>query len=60
MYGLGWETNNRVMTGLEAVSVRLTHPSGSQEAVPVTLAQDNKCYSAKIRWLHPGVHQNIA
>ena len=56
VYGLGWETNNRVMTGLEAVSVRLTHPSGSQEAVPVTLAQDNKCYSAKIRWLHPGVH----
>ena len=22
----------------------------------MTLAQDNKCYSAKIRWLHPGVH----
>lgn len=56
LHGLGWERNNRVMTGLEAVSVRLTHPSGSQEAVPVTLAKDNKSYTAKIRWLHPGSH----
>jgi len=56
LHGAGWETNNRVMTGLEAVSVRLTHPSGSQEAIPVTLSRDNKCYTAKIRWLHPGHH----
>lgn len=56
LHGLGWETNNRVMTGLEAVSIRLTHPSGAQEAVPVTLSKDHRCYAAKIRWLHPGHH----
>ena len=56
LHGAGWQTNGRVMTGLEAVSIRLTHPSGSQEAIPVTLSKDNKCYAAKVRWLHPGYH----
>ena len=56
IHGLGWLKNNRVMTGLEAVSIKLTHPSGSQEAIPVTLAKDNRSYNAKVRWLHPGHH----
>jgi len=56
IHGAGWKTNGRVMTGLEAVSIRLTHPSGSQEAIPVALSKDNKCFAAKVRWLHPGYH----
>ena len=56
LHGAGWEKNGRVMTGLEAVSIRLTHPSGTQEAIPVTLSKDNKCYASKVRWLHPGYH----
>ena len=54
--GVDFESSGRLMTGLEAVTVRLLHPSGTQEALPVVLAKDMTRYSAPIRWLHPGDH----
>ena len=54
--GAGFEVNKRLMTGLEAISVVLTLPSGVSESLRCTLAKDMTRYVAKIRWLHPGVH----
>ena len=54
--GQNFESSGRLMTGLEAVTVRLLHPSGAQEALPVVLAKDMTHYAAPIRWLHPGDH----
>ena len=54
--GQNFESSGRLMTGLEAVTVRLRHPSGAQEALPVVLAKDMTHYAAPIRWLHPGDH----
>ena len=44
------------MTGLEAVTVRLLQPGGTQEALPCVLSKDHTHYAAPIRWLHPGEH----
>lgn len=54
--GAGFEVNKRLMTGLEAISVVLTLPSGVSESLRCTLAKDMTRYVANIRWLHPGVH----
>ena len=54
--GAGFEDNGRLMTGLEAVTVRLLQPSGTQEALPCVLSKDMTHYVAPIRWLHPGDH----
>ena len=54
--GVGFGENGRVMTGLEAVTVRLLQPGGTQEALPCVLSKDMTHYVAPIRWLHPGEH----
>ena len=54
--GAGFEENGRLMTGLEAVTVRLLQPGGTQEALPCALSKDMTRYTAPIRWLHPGDH----
>ena len=54
--GAGFEDNGRLMTGLEAVTVRLLQPSGTQEALPCALNREMTHYVAPIRWLHPGDH----
>ena len=54
--GAGFGENGRLMTGLEAVTVRLLQPGGTQEALPCVLSKDMTHYAAPIRWLHPGEH----
>ena len=54
--GAGFGENGRLMTGLEAVTVRLLQPGGTQEALPCVLSKDATHYAAPIRWLHPGEH----
>ena len=54
--GAGFGENGRLMTGLEAVTVRLLQPGGTQEALPCVLSKDMTHYVAPIRWLHPGEH----
>ena len=54
--GAGFQDNGRLMTGLEAVTVRLLQPSGTQEALPCVLSKDMTHYCSPIRWLHPGDH----
>ena len=54
--GAGFGENGRLMTGLEAVTVRLLQPGGTQEALPCVLSKDHTHYAAPIRWLHPGEH----
>ena len=52
--GVGFRESGRLLTGGEAVTVRLLQPSGVQEAIPCAMTKDKQSYVADVQWLYPG------